>query len=78
MVKKSLTPKFNIGDKVKEKSQPASEGGKVLSFTYASDVGFRYKFASKEVDVAEKKIIHGVKSCLEGELEEIKEKKEKK
>lgn len=55
MMKKSLTPKFNIGDKVKEKSQPASEGGEVLSFTYNSDVGFSYKFATKEVNVAEKR-----------------------
>jgi len=78
MKAKQLTPKFNIGDKVKEKSQPTSEGGKVLSFTYDSDVGFRYQFKTKEVNVAEKKIIHGTKTCLEEELEVVKDEKSKK
>jgi len=66
---KSLTPKFEIGQEVKEKGLPDSEGGKIFRFSYDSDSGFRYQFRSKEVDVANKKIVHGFKTCLEKELE---------
>ena len=66
---KALTPKFQIGQKVKEKGLPNSEGGKILRFSYHSDSGFRYYFRSKEVDMENKKIVHGFKTCLEKELE---------
>ncbi len=71
-----LTPKFKIGDKVKEKGLPNSEGGKILRFSYNSDSGFRYQFESKEVDIIKKEIIYGVKSCLQDELEVFDKKKE--
>lgn len=61
--------KFEIGDQVKEKGQPNSEGGKVVKIQYDSDLGFSYVFESKEVDHKRKEVINGVKTCNEKELE---------
>jgi hypothetical protein len=69
------TPKFKIGQKVKEKGLLNSEGGAIVKVIYDSDVGFSYAFKSKEVDVKLKKIIRGQKVCPEKELEVFDESK---
>ena len=72
---KPLTPKFKIGQKVKEKGLSNFEGGAIIKVTYDSDTGFRYVFKSREVNVTTKKIIHGQKVCTEKELEKFDEPK---
>lgn len=68
-----LEPEFEIGQEIKEKGLPNSEGGEIIRILYNSDSGFRYVFASKEVDIAEKKVVHGQKVCTEQEVEEFDE-----
>ncbi len=72
---KAITPKFKVGEEVKEKGLPNSEGGAIIKFLYDSDSGFRYVFESKEVDHKLKKVINGQKICSEKELEEFDEPK---
>ncbi len=63
--------KFSIGDKVKVKAD--GEVGKVVGMSVSSE-GVRYTVSSKEVDFVKKEVVHGVKNCLEDELEAVKEK----
>lgn len=67
------TPKFSVGDNVKEKGQPDSEGGPVTKMKYDSDKGWSYVFATKEVSLVTKQIIEGYKVATEAELEKIKD-----
>ncbi len=69
-----MKPKFEIGQKVKFVNDNDSEAGKVMSFSFSPDRGFVYQISSKEVDLAKKEIINGVKSCAESELVAVKEK----
>lgn len=62
--------KFNIGEKVKVKSD--GEVGMVLSF-HVDGEGVRYTISSKEVNLKQKKIIEGVKHVMEDELEAVDE-----
>lgn len=68
-----LTPKFDIGSRVKMIGDPDVDAGEVVSFNYSADSGFRYQVTSKEVDMVKKEISHGIKNCLEAELEAVKE-----
>lgn len=65
-----MKPKFKVGQTVKDKA--TGEEGQVLSFTYHSETGFVYQVSSKEVDVAKKEIIEGIKHCSDKELEAVK------
>lgn len=65
--------KFELGQKVKVTAD--GEVGVVIGFSYdpvAKQV--RYTLTSKEVDLGLKEVVHGVKNCLEDELETVKEK----
>jgi len=68
-----LTPKFKVGQEVKEKGLENSEGGAITKILYDSDIGFRYVFEAKEVDHKLKRVIDGHKICSEEELEEFDE-----
>lgn len=67
-----MKPKFNVGDKVKFVGDKDEEAGEVVGFSYTADRGFVYQISSKEVDLAKKEIINGVKSCAEKELSTVK------
>ncbi len=69
-----MKAKFEVGQKVKVKQD--GEVGAIVAFSYSSESGFRYSVSSKEVDIEKKEVIHGVKNCLEDELEAVKEAKE--
>lgn len=73
-----LNPKFKQGDRVKFKGDPDRDAGKVLEIFWNSKEGFRYSISSEEVDISQKKIIKGIKSCLEKELVKMKKKKDDK
>lgn len=69
----SIKPKFDIGTKVKFAMDSDNEAGLVLSYAYVPELEtFRYTISSKEVDLAKKEIIEGIKTCLEDELVEVK------
>lgn len=70
---KALTPKFEVGEEVKEIGLPNIEGGAITRILYASDTGFRYVFEAKELDHKLKRVINGHKICTEEELEEFDE-----
>lgn len=65
-----MKPKFEIGQKVKVSND--GEIGEVLSFSFDGEK-FIYRISSKEVDIAVKEVINGVKTCGEDELKKIKE-----
>jgi len=65
--------KFKIGDTVKVIAD--GEIGEIVSVNMNAD-GIRYTITSKEVDMERKRIVHGVKHCMEEELEEADELKE--
>ena len=67
-----LTPKFDIGSRVKMIGDPDVDAGEVVSFNYSADSGFRYQVTSKEVDMV-KRNFSRIKNCLEAELEAVKE-----
>lgn len=67
-----MKPKFEIGQKVKFVNDSDSEAGKVLAFSYDPNRGFVYQISSKEVDLAKKEVVNGVKSCSEKELVAVK------
>lgn len=66
-----MESKFKVGQKVKVIND--GEIGEILSFSYDSENGFKYTISSKEVDIPNKAVIDGVKTCLEAELEEVKD-----
>jgi len=69
-----MKPKFEIGQTVKVKSD--GEIGKVVSFSYDEvSEEFRYKVTSREVDIPAREVIHGFKTCMEEELEGVKNEK---
>ena len=70
---KAITPKFKVGQEVKEKGLPNSEGGAIKKVLYDSDSGFRYVFEAKEVDHKLKRVIEGQKICSGKELEKFDE-----
>lgn len=53
---------------------PDVDAGEVVGLSYDNDSGFRYRITSTEVDVAKKEISHGIKNCLEAELEAVESK----
>jgi len=61
--------KFKLGQKVKIKND--EEVGEVLSVHVNND-GILYTISSREVDLAKKSVVLGVKNCMEDELEEVK------
>lgn len=63
----NATPKFTINQRVKFFKNSDAEAGVVLSYSYDGEK-FTYRISSREVDIAAKKIIEGVKVCLESEL----------
>lgn len=66
--------KFSIGDKVKHLTD--GEISEVLSFAVSVVDGepvTKYTISSKEVDVAKREILNGVKTVLESEIELVKE-----
>ncbi len=70
--KKQPAPKFNVGDLVKEKRADDRDIGEIIGFSYFVDRGYLYTFTSREVSVAEKKIIKGTTVCGEDELVKVK------
>lgn len=70
---KTITPKFNIGQTVKNKAD--DEVGVIESYSYDPEVGFRYKVTSREVDITAKEVINGYKTVEEKEIEAVKGKK---
>lgn len=64
-------PKFNIGDTVKFLSDFDSEAGQILSFSF-DGIAYRYTFSSEVYDPSIRKMINGIKNCLESELVEVK------
>ena len=71
MAKTFKAPKFNIGDKVKEKGASPKDAGEVLSFSYDGEK-YVYRISSKEVDFENKAVIEGVKTLMENEMEASK------
>ena len=67
--------KFNVGDKVLDKRDPIEEVHEILAFSYDPENGFTYKVTSREVDVVQKKIVHGISIYRQGELKKVKEEK---
>ncbi len=67
------TPKFNIGQTVRNKAD--EEIGVIEAFSYDPEVGFRYKVTSREVDISAKEVIDGFKTVTEKEIEAVKGKK---
>lgn len=61
--------KFKVGQKVTDSSGEVME---VLAFSYDSDNGFMYKVSAKEVDMAKKEVIEGIRHYREGELKKVK------
>ena len=57
--------KFEIGQEVKVIAD--GEKGTVISF-HVDESGVTYRITSKEVDLAKKEIVHGIKTCKEEEL----------
>lgn len=70
-----MNPKFQVGDLIKESSQPDTKAGIVLSYT-CDENGFVYRLTAKEVDLEKTEIINGVKTCHENELELVKTKEQ--
>ena len=62
--------KFNVGDKVLSLKDSTKEVHKVLGFSYNGE-DFVYKVTSREVDVKEKKIVHGVSFFREDEIKKL-------
>ncbi len=63
-----MKPKFEIGQKVRFIGDSERDFGNVVSYSYDLENGFIYKISAVDVDVKEKKLINGFKTCLEGEL----------
>lgn len=66
-------PKFEIGQKVKFMRDTDNDAGHIIGFSFDSEVGYRYQVQCKEVDIENKTIITGIKTCLESELVEVGE-----
>lgn len=64
---------FKIGQTVRIKAD--GEEGEVLSAQIDVN-GVKYTVSSREVDLEAKKILEGVKTCLEEELEAVEVKEE--
>lgn len=71
--KKVPEPKFKIAQKVKFTGDNDEEAGEVLSYSFDGKE-YYYKISAREVDMTAKKIIDGVKNCVESELAAVKEK----
>lgn len=65
---------FNVGDLVKVKGDKNSDAGEIVGFSYFVGRGYLYTFGSREVSVANKKIIEGTTVCGEDELVKVKKK----
>lgn len=61
--------KFKVGQIVLSSDGQEHE---VLSFSFDSENGFRYKVTSKEVDMIKKEIVHGISHYSEKELKGVK------
>ena len=69
-----MQPKFSIGEKVRFVGDKDIDAGMVLSYSYVPELKtFRYSISSREVSVATKELIDGIKTCLESELISVKE-----
>lgn len=64
--------KYNIGDRVKFIGDTDNDVGLVVGLSFDGEE-WTYKISSKEVDVAKKEIIEGIKTCKESELVVVKE-----
>ncbi len=71
MAKAFKAPKFNVGDKVKEKNASPKDFGEVMSFAFDGE-HYSYRITSKELDFENKEVINGVKTLLESEVEAVK------
>lgn len=71
-----MTPKFEIGKKVRFIGDSEADAGNVVSFSFEPDRGFIYKISSVDVDVKNKKLVNGFKTCLESELVAVEEENE--
>jgi len=67
---KETKQKFNVGDKVLDIKDSSEEEHEVLGFSYDGE-SFTYKVTSKEVDIKEKKIVHGVSFYKEEAIEKV-------
>lgn len=64
---------FKVGQTVRIKAD--GEEGEILS-AHIDVSGVKYTVSSREVDLEAKKILEGVKTCLEEELEAVEVKEE--
>lgn len=68
-----MQAQFEIGQKVHFIGDSKDEAGEVLSYSYSADKGFVYQISAREVDLAKKEVINGVKTCTEAELVAVEE-----
>ena len=67
-----MKPKFNLGDEAKFFKDSDALAGKVLSYSYDSNLEtFRYVISAKQVNIAEDKVDEAVRHCLEDELVKV-------
>ena len=67
-----MTPKFQIGDKVKFINDKDSEAGKVVAISQNEEENV-YKITSSYYDFELSKVVDGFKTCKEDELVEVTE-----
>lgn len=67
---KNLTPKFEIGQSVKPIDGIDADKGEVLGYSFDGS-SFTYKISSTEIDIPNKAIVAGIKTCKEEELEAV-------
>lgn len=70
-----MKPKFDLGQSVRLKTDPESDSGKVVKYSYNGE-SFVYTITSVEVDVKNKRLINGYKHAEESELVPAKDKDE--
>ncbi len=62
-----MKPKFKINEKVKFINDPDSDAGNVVSIIFDGK-SYCYRISVRDLDLNEKKIVEGFKTCLESEL----------
>jgi hypothetical protein len=68
-----MKPKYNIGDKVKFKSDSDALAGVVASFSYVPEAkSFRYSLSVKAFSPEKNEMVNATKTCMEKELVTVK------